>query len=88
MSGKALVVSSDIFMSVMELLFDKYFDVIVSKQYHRSLELSKSTAFMRFFRFQVLIPTHSLRAFPKQFCLDIMCSGILIILIIHMFLAI
>ena len=34
-----LVVSSDIFMSFMELLSDKCFDVIVSKQYHRSLKL-------------------------------------------------
>jgi len=75
-------------MSIMELLSDNHFNVIVSKQYHRSLKLSENPVFMRLSEFLVLTPTRSLRAFSKQFCLDIMYSSILITLIIHILLAI
>ncbi len=48
-------------MSVMELLSDNHFDVIVSKRYHRRLKLSESPVFMRLSEFQVLTPTLSSR---------------------------
>lgn len=38
-------------MSVMELLSDNLFGVLVSKQYHQSLELSETPVFMRLFEY-------------------------------------
>ncbi len=49
-------------MSVMELLSDNFFDVIVSKQYHRRLKLSKNPVFMRLSEFLVLTSTRKFKA--------------------------